>query len=621
MKGKPRHGQATESPAPRAGKKGVSRRTILKAGAGAGMAAAFGGVAGWMATSARRVTADPPLAPKGPDLILWNGKIHTMDDRNTVVSEVAIKNGRFVIVGKGAGAQQGAGTQVVNLQGRTVVPGIIDNHNHIVLMGNRPGHHTPLENAYSIADVQQIYRDRAVGMPAGEWITTIGGFNQNQFFQPPDTPRLPNLTELDAAAPQNPVFILQGFTGPATTNTRGKQFFQANGVTVNADGSIPTTSAPGNTGSGQALNLLRQTLLRTAADGFARRKQSVLDAMAYALTVGVTTHLDQGAFQTSATNPETDGAAHEDNFSMHLPFLDIYAEGKGTIRLRINFLHMETDPALPELVQRLKNQFQFFGDDMVRTGAIGEFITVVPSATSPSSIARFNDAAKKVAHAGWRAEVHSLGRRNTPTSPAADFELEIMGFETANVEVPGIVADQRWVIAHVPGITQEWIDRFKAIGGNLSLTGWQYLAGSLPNSTVAPYAGPPFRMIVDSVDSNLHAGMSSDGMQIAPMNPWLHMYFATTGLNTRHVLINPNQQITRQEVLDLYTRRNGWFLREEDQLGTIEEGKLADLVVLNKDYFDASAVSDEDLKTIRSILTVVSGNIVYNAGVLGGGKD
>ena len=99
------------------------------------------------------------------------------------------------------------------------------------------------------------------------------------------------------------------------------------------------------------------------------------------------------------------------------------------------------------------------------------------------------------------------------------------------------------------------------------------------------------------------------------------MYFATTGLNTRHVLINPNQQITRQEVLDLYTRRNGWFLREEDQLGTIEEGKLADLVVLNKDYFDASAVSDEDLKTIRSILTVVSGNIVYNAGVLGGGKD
>src|SRR5262249_45616598 len=215
---------------------------------------------------------------------------------------------------------------------------------------------------------------------------------------------------------------------------------------------------------------------------------------------------------------------HEDNFSMHLPFLEIYAEGKATIRLRINFLHMETDPALPELVQRLKNQFQFFGDDMVRTGAIGEFITVVPSPTSSSSIARFNDAPKKVAHAGWRAEVHSLGRRNTPTGPAADFELEIMGFEAANAEVPGIVADQRWVIAHVPGITQEWIDRFKAIGGNFSLTGFNFLNGGLqtnPNPQ-SPFAGPPFRMILDS---GIHTGLSSDGLPIAPMNPWVHMYY------------------------------------------------------------------------------------------------
>jgi hypothetical protein len=102
-------------------------------------------------------------------------------------------------------------------------------------------------------------------------------------------------------------------------------------------------------------------------------------------------------------------------------------------------------------------------------------------------------------------------------------------------------------------------------------------------------------------------------MQIAPMNPWLHMYYATTGLNARRVLINPGQQITRQEVLSLYTSHNGWFLHEEDQLGTIEEGKLADLVVLNSDYF---AVADDDLKKIRSVLTVVDGEVVYNAGVL-----
>jgi predicted amidohydrolase YtcJ len=336
----------------------------------------------------------------------------------------------------------------------------------------------------------------------------------------------------------------------------------------------------------------------------------VLDAMAYAASVGVTTHLDQGAFQ--ATNTNTDGAAHEDNYAMHLPFLGVYGEGEGIVRLRINFLHMEGNPDTPELIQRLKNAFPFFGDEMVRTGGIGEFIA---QGTNPTTAPQFLNAARRVAAANWRAEVHSLGRRNTPASPPADFEFEIQAFETVNGEFPGVVRDRRWVIAHVPGITQEWIDRFQAIGGNLSLTGWQYLNGNPTASTVAPYAGPPFRMIVDSSKrpDGIHVGMSSDGMQIAPMNPWIHMYFATTGINARGVLINPGQQITRAEVLRLYTRDNGWFVREEDQLGSIEKGKLADLVVLDRDYF---SVPDEQLKRIRSVMTIVGGNIVHDAKVL-----
>jgi predicted amidohydrolase YtcJ len=535
-----------------------------------------------------------------PDLILVNGRIHTMDAGNRIVSSVAIKDGRFIDVDTSQRYYQGRETRLIDLRGHTVVPGIIDNHNHFVLMGNRPGYHTPLENAYSIPDVQALYAARAAGIPRGAWITTIGGFHPNHIYANPADPlsgRMPTLTELDAAAPNNPVFIEVGFTGPGATNSAGKAIFESQGIAVAADGSMTGINPS------RALLFLRQTLLNPA-----ERRRSVIDAMNYAASVGVTTHLDQGAFQ--ATNTVADGSAHEDNFTMHIPFLEVYGQDQGIVRLRINFLHMESDPNTPELVQRLKNAFPFFGDDMVRTGGIGEFIAAGTSVTSP-----FAAAAQRVAQAGWRAEVHSLGRRQTPSSNPADFELEIMGFEAANAAFPGIVRDTRWVVAHVPGITQEWIDRLQAIGGNLSLTGWQYLAGTLPTSTVAPYAGPPFRMIVDSGDrtGGIHSGMSSDGMQIAPMNPWLHMYFATTGLNTRKVLINPGQQITRQEVLSLYTSRNGWFLQEEDQLGTIEEGKLADLVVLNQDYF---AVSNDDLKKTRSVLTIVDGEVVYNAGVL-----
>jgi predicted amidohydrolase YtcJ len=548
-------------------KGGFTRRHFIQGTAAVAASSAIpGGTVG---------AAKPTELPPGhvdADVIFTNGKIHTMDAKNTIASAVAIKDGRFLEVG--SHVQRGPRTKVVDLQGRMVVPGIIDNHNHIVLMGNRPGYHTPLENAYSIAEVQQLYASRAASAPRDAWITTIGGFHSNHFA--PER-RLPNLNELNAAVPNNPVYLHIGFNGPATTNSLGKAALEAQGISVGADGSMSGTNPP------RALLYLRQALLNSA-----ERRRSVMDAMNYAVSVGVTTHLDQGAFQKS--NTPSDGAAHEDNYTMHIPFLETYAEGKALFRLRINFLHMETDQNTPELVQRLKNAFPFFGDDMVRTGGIGEFIAAGTNAASP-----FVAAATRVAKAGWRAEVHSLSQ--------TDYQQEIQGFEAAHAVAP--ITNLRWVVAHAPFITQEYVNRLKALGGGISLFGGsRYLTGSTVNN------GPPYRMIIDS---GINAGMSCDGMQVAPLNPWISMYYASTGINALGLVINGAQKISRQEVLSLYTRQNGWFLREEDQLGSIAPGKLADLVVLNRDYF---AASDEDLKKIRSVLTVVGGNVVHDSGVV-----
>ena len=543
---------------------GLSRRELF----GAALGAAFG--------AALRTPVDAQRAPSD-ELILVNGRIHTMDARNTVARSVSIRNGRFATLDGVAPAAR-PGARVIDLRGRTVVPGIIDNHNHVVLMGNRPGHHVPLENASSIADVQETVAARAKAVPRGAWITTIGGFHRNQFVPPDATPRLPTLAELDAAARDNPVYISESFMGPSTTNSAGKAFFgrQTPAVAVGDDGSI----GPGPQATGRATLALRQTLLT-----FDERKRGASEAMTYGLGLGVTTHLDQGAFQR--TNTASDGAAHEDNYTMHLPFLALRDEGKLPARLRINFLHQDATPDLPTLTDRLRHSFRFFGDDMVRTGGIGEFI----AGLGPN--APFSEAAKLVARAGWRAEVHSL----TPT----DFQQEIAGYEAAHGESP--ITGLRWVVAHVPFITEPWLNRLRALGGGVSLTGWRYLAGTPEQN------GPPFRTIVNN---GIHAGLSSDGMQIAPMNPWLHMYYATTGLNARQRLVNDGQQITREQALKLYTADNGWFLREERDLGTIEVGKLADLVVLSDDYF---AVPDERLKKIRSVLTVVGGRIVHEAAI------
>jgi predicted amidohydrolase YtcJ len=116
------------------------------------------------------------------------------------------------------------------------------------------------------------------------------------------------------------------------------------------------------------------------------------------------------------------------------------------------------------------------------------------------------------------------------------------------------------------------------------------------------------------VDNGIKVGLDSDGMQVTPMNPWVHAYYATMGRNALGNVINAGQQITREEVLRLHTPENGWFTFDEYQLGSIEAGKLGDLVVLNEDYF---AVPDERLERLRSVLTVVGGKLVHDEGVLG----
>ena len=125
----------------------------------------------------------------------------------------------------------------------------------------------------------------------------------------------------------------------------------------------------------------------------------------------------------------------------------------------------------------------------------------------------------------------------------------------------------------------------------------------------AAHQNPVQRYRTKLADSGIPIGMSSDGMQISPMNPWLGLYYVVTGKNARGELINAGQTLSRAAGMRLYTAANGWFLGEEGQLGSIEAGKYADLAVLSGDYFDSRAVSDEDIKRLPSVLTIVGGHI------------
>jgi len=544
---------------------------------------------------------DDERCPQGEALRLVNGRIHTMDANDRIVSSVVIRNGRFAAVGTDGRHGGDDCTREINLRGRTVVPGIIDNHNHVVLLGLRPGHDTRIENARSIQEVLDTFaaRTRDAGVRRGDWLTALGGFNISQFTPPPATARMPTLQELDTVTPAHPVLVMQGFNGPTVTNSLGKAFFTGLSPTipVDANGAIPSGGQ-----STRALNALR------ALQSFDEQKRGLGYAMTYAAEVGVTTHLDQGGFTYSGrpidSNNDVDALANFHQYRAHDSLRALYHEGKVFNRIWINFLHMEEKLDTPELNARLLNAWNDFGDDMVRVVGIGEFTAGNPFV--PGSQFWLNGT-KLVAQARWRNENHSLG---FPIGGIPDWKIIIDGWQSVHNEVrtmPGLadgITNLRWVLAHVPFIDTEYLNRLKGLGGGISLVGgWRYISGTAAGN------GPPFRLIIDS---GIRSGMSSDGMQISPMNPWLGMYYGVTGRNARGVLINAGQLTTRKEILRLYTAANDWFLNADGKIGTIAEGSLGDLIVLSDDYFDAQKVSDEGIKDIYSVLTVVNGKVVHD---------
>jgi len=511
------------------------------------------------------------------DLRLTNGKIVTLDKQNTVVSEVIIQDGKFTAVGKNGGIRTSPCTRTINLRGRTAVPGLIDNHNHIVLLGMRPGYDIRLETAASIADIQAMLKAKAKTVPAGAFITTLGDFNAKQVVEK----RLPTLAELDAALPDHP-YLLNG--GGTVTNSRGKVFFESKGILVSPTGVI---AGPG---FNAALNALR------AIQTFDDKTRGTMDAMNYLTSFGLTTSVDMGAFTIPGT-PDMQDASVADNveslnpWTMYDAFMALHREGKMTHRLRVFFLSQDTRADVPILKQRLLNNFPDFGDGMLKTSGIGEFAAAW-RVTAQGGPANYETALQLVAKYGWAFQQHTLSLNE------GKFTTET--FEKVNAVTP--IKDLHWSIGHVPKIDRPTLDRLKAIGAGVAVHGWLYLGGTPQNG------GPPFRTIVDS---GIHVGAGSDAAAVSVFDPWLEIYYMVTGKNSAGEMINPGQQLTRLEALRLYTSENGWYTHEENQLGTIELGKLADVAVLSEDYLDPAKVSEEGIKQLRSVLTVVDGKVVH----------
>ena len=536
--------------------RGLSRRRFMQSAAA--MAAS-----GTLLASAARAAREhdsredhsrghDPECEGSRDLNLVNGRFLTLDAHNSVVSAIGIRDGRIAEIGRG-GALGPCG-RTINLKGATVIPGLIDSHVHFIRCGQNPGHEVRIiETAASVGELQQMIgaRIRELDVPAGEFITCVGGWNINGLAEK----RLPALAELDAAAPNHAVYLSTTGAGGAVTNSLGRNFFMSKGIAVSATGTLNAL---------QALPALQS--VQTDAD----RQRGTAEAIDFAVSLGLTMVTDMG----------TQGAAVEyvDGYKY---MMNLWRGGNLKIRLR-SFLNSSFDTGFAAAQSVVTYSFPRHGDDVFRSNGVGERVN--SSTTNPGYV----DLVKFAASKGWMVTQHSLN--------LTEISFHIAAYQEAKKIAP--IGKLRWTLDHVNPITDDQIAAVKDLGIGLRLQGWNY--------TSAAPAGPPWRKLVDA---GIPLSAGTDSTNVGPLNPWLMMYYMTTMKNNSGVAAMPaSQQITRLEALRLYTLGSAFHSFDEDKLGSIELGKLADLAVLSDDPL---SVSDDKLKRLRSVLTLQAGRIVH----------
>jgi hypothetical protein len=527
---------------------GFSRRSFIK---GAAAVAAGGSVLGAAAHAAKPSAVPPgnrgaPFCEGARDINLVNGRFLTMDPDNRVVSQVAIRDGRFAEVGRAR--PLGPCARTIDLQGRTVVPGIIDSHIHFTRSGTNVGYETRwIETAFSIAELQQVIAERAATVPEGGFVTAMGGWTPLQFAEQ----RLPTRVELDAASPHRPVYLM------GRTNTLGAIFFEARGITVDSVGQVSSTA--------QATAALRS--IQTFED----KVRGTAEIMAWAAAVGLTSCHDTGNL-----------TVQPDDYAV----MNTLYHGNGR-RLDVRMRHYRYFPTttLPALIAYMDPIFREIGDDTYRINGVGEQI-------GSDNLADFETNLRAVAQAGWRIQQHHAGTANS--------ERQVEAFRRVVTDFPE-ARNWRWSLGHAD-LTEAQTQTLISVDVGVTIS-----------------RGPARRFLdTELAGKRIRAGIGTDGTNVSWINPWMQMYFLVTRRNQQGVLVQDGQQISRMEALRLYTMGSAWFSKEEDSLGSIEVGKLADLVVLSDDYL---TVPEPQIRKIKSLLTLQGGRIVHASMELKAGGD
>lgn len=533
------------------------------------------------------------------ELILVNGRITTLGKGPARASAVAVKDGRFLTVGTDAQAMaaKGDNSRVVDLHDRTVIPGLIDSHIHVIREGLNYNMELRWDGVPSLADALAMLRDQAVRTPPPQWVRVIGGWSEFQFSEG----RMPTLQEINEAAPETPVFVLHLYDR-AFLNGAALRALGYNRETPDFPGGEMERDRKGNpTGlliaRPNAL-LLYASLAKGPRLSYEDQINSSRQFMRELNRLGVTSAIDAGGgFQN-----------YPDDYRV---MADLAQRGELTVRLAYNLFTQRPGGEADDFRRWISMTRPGEGNDFFRVNGAGEMLVF--------SGADFEDflQPRPDLPQGMEGELKSVVRllveNRWPFRLHATYDESITRFlnvlEKINREVP--FDGLRWFLDHAETISDRNMERVAALGGGIAIQNRMAYQGEhfirRYGEKAAERTPPVARMLA----MGLPVGAGTDATRVASYNPWMSLRWLVTGRTLGGTLLYPaSNLLDRTQALRLYTLGSAWFSGEEAEKGSIEAGKLADLSVLTEDYF---SVPEERIGCLESVLTIVNGKVVYGA--------
>lgn len=532
------------------------------------------------------------------DLILFNGRLHTVDRARPRASAVAIKDGRFIAVGNDAQAMalRGAGTQVIDLMGRTVIPGLNDSHLHLIRGGLNYNLELRWEGVPSLADALRLLKEQALRTPAPQWVRVVGGWNEFQFAEK----RMPTLEELNQAAPDTPVFVLHLYDR-ALLNRAALRVVGYDRNTPNPPGGEIVRDGNGNPTGMLIARPNAMILYATLAKGpklpLEYQVNSTRQFMRELNRLGVTSAIDAGGgFQN-----------YPDDYQV---INQLAAQQQLTVRIAYNLFTQKPKEELADFKHWTSSVTYGQGDDFLRHNGAGEMLVfsaadfedfLEPRPDLPQSMEQeLEPVVRHLVEQRWPFRLHATYDESISRM------LDV--FEKVDRDIP--FNGLPWFFDHAETISPKNIERVRALGGGIAIQDRMAFQGEYfverYGAKAAEMTPPIQRMLAEGIP----VGAGTDATRVSSYNPWTSLYWMVSGRTVGGLELYP-QGLSRDTALELYTHGSAWFSSEQGKKGQIKVGQLADLVALSADYF---SVEEEAIKWIESLLTVVDGKVVHAAG-------